>query len=72
LGRAPSPLWLSYFYCVHVLHAGEKFNFCAILDDYRIAEKIGEGGFGYVHLATHKEDNKQFAVKFMDMTQTRK
>jgi len=33
-------------------------------------EKIGEGGFGYVHLATNKETNKQYAIKFMDMTQT--
>ncbi len=42
------------------------------MDDYTISEKIGEGGFGTVHLATNKESNKQFAVKFMDMTQTRK
>ena len=37
---------------------GEAFNNCAILDDYRMAEKIGEGGFGWVHLATNKETNK--------------
>lgn len=49
---------------------GETFNFCAILDDYKMQEKIGEGGFGYVHLATNKETNKQYAIKFMDMTQT--
>lgn len=48
----------------------EKFNNCAILDDYKISEKIGQGGFGTVHLATNKETNKQFAVKFMDMTAT--
>lgn len=33
-------------------------------------EKIGEGGFGFVHLATNRETNKQYAIKFMDMTQT--
>ena len=32
-------------------------------------EKIGEGGFGTVHLATNKETKKQYAVKYMDMTQ---
>lgn len=37
---------------------GERFNNCAILDDYKIAEKIGQGGFGYVHLATNKETQK--------------
>ena len=35
-------------------------------------EKIGEGGFGTVHLATCRENNKQYAIKYMDMTQTRK
>jgi len=40
------------------------------LDDYRITEKIGEGGFGTVHLATNRETHVQYAVKFMDMTQT--
>ena len=52
--------------------AGEAFNYCAILDDYRMEEKIGEGGFGTVHLATCRENNKQYAIKYMDMTQTRK
>ena len=49
---------------------GEAFNFCAILDDYNRHEKIGEGGFGQVYLATSKNDKKQYAIKFMDMTQT--
>lgn len=35
-------------------------------------EKIGEGGFGTVHLATNRESSIQYAIKFMDMTQTRK
>ena len=48
--------------------AGEAFNYCAILDDYRMEEKIGEGGFGTVHLATCRENNKQYAIKYMDMT----
>ena len=51
-------------------HAGETFNNCAILDDYKIGELIGEGGFGKVHLGINKENKKQVAIKFMDMTQT--
>ena len=53
--------------------AGEPFNNCAILDDYVIVkEPIGVGGFGTVHLATHRETKKQFAVKFMDISSNSK
>lgn len=48
----------------------ETFNNCAILDDYKMGEKIGEGGFGFVHIARNRETNKDYAVKFMDMTST--
>lgn len=34
-----------------------------------MSDKLGEGGFGAVYLATHKKDKKQVAVKFMDMSQ---
>ena len=51
---------------------GEPFNYCAILDDYEMGKMLGKGGFGAVYLATNKLSNKQFAVKFMDMTQARK
>ena len=57
------PLW---FNC-----AGEPSNNCAILDDYTIEkEPIGVGGFGTVHLGTHRETGKNFAVKDMDITST--
>lgn len=53
--------------------AGELFNNCAILDDYIIErEPIGVGGFGTVHLGTHRETKKNYAVKYMDITSTRK
>ena len=51
---------------------GEPFNFCAILDDYDVQHQIGEGGFGTVKLATHKETRKKYAVKFMDISSARK
>ena len=52
---------------------GEPFNNCAILDDYSIIkEPIGVGGFGTVHLATHRETKKQYAVKFMDISSNSK
>ena len=48
---------------------GETFNNCAIMDDYSIVkEPIGVGGFGTVHLSTHRETKKNYAVKFMDVS----
>lgn len=58
-----------FFHCARL---GEPFNNCAILDDYVVDKIIGEGGFGIVHLAQHKETKKQVAIKFMDITQARK
>ena len=54
---------------LNILVLGENFNYCAILDDYDIGAKIGEGGFGYVLLGTHKQNKKQVAIKFMDVTE---
>ncbi len=48
---------------------GEAFNYNAILDDYQIIEEIGKGGFGTVMLARHKEDKKEVAIKFMDISE---
>ena len=39
-------------------YAGELFNYCAILDDYEMHDKLGEGGFGAVYLATNKLNKK--------------
>ena len=33
---------------------------------------IGEGGFGKVHIATHRDTKKKVAVKFMDISDQRK
>jgi serine/threonine protein kinase len=51
---------------------GEPFNDCVILDDYVIDKLLGEGGFGKVHLGINRENNKQVAIKFMDIRQIRK
>ena len=51
---------------------GEEFNNCAILDEYEMGKVIGEGGFGKVHIATHKDTKKKVAVKFMDISDQRK
>lgn len=51
---------------------GEDFNFAAILDDYTIVRELGQGGFGKVVLGRHKEDKKEVAIKFMDVSEQRK
>jgi serine/threonine protein kinase len=48
---------------------GEGFNYNAILDDYQILEELGKGGFGTVMLGRHKEDKKEVAIKFMDVSE---
>ena len=59
---------------VESLHAylGEDFNFSAILDDYTIVKELGQGGFGKVVLGKHKEEKKEVAIKFMDVSENRK
>lgn len=49
---------------------GEPFNFCAILDDYSLDKLLGEGGYGKVNLAIHRQNGKQVAVKFMDIAES--
>jgi MAP/microtubule affinity-regulating kinase len=51
------------------LSVGEDFSFNAILDDYNILSELGVGGFGKVMLAKHKENNKEVAIKFMDISE---
>jgi serine/threonine protein kinase len=42
------------------------------LDDYNITSELGVGGFGKVMLGQNKEDNKEVAIKFMDVSEQRK
>jgi serine/threonine protein kinase len=60
------------FYKHMCRRVGEDFNFSAILDDYQIIKELGQGGFGKVVLGKHKEDRKEVAIKFMDVSENRK
>jgi MAP/microtubule affinity-regulating kinase len=51
---------------------GEEFSYSAILDDYAITTELGVGGFGKVMLGKHKEEKKEVAIKFMDVSEVRK
>lgn len=52
---------------VYLATRGEDFNYCAILDDYELVGKLGEGGFGEVKLGRHRENKSEVAIKFMDI-----
>jgi serine/threonine protein kinase len=54
-----------------LMSLGEEFSYSAILDDYLITEELGVGGFGKVMLGKHKEEKKEVAIKFMDVSETR-
>lgn len=41
------------------------------MDDYQIVKELGQGGFGKVMLGRHKEDKKEVAIKFMDVSENR-
>jgi MAP/microtubule affinity-regulating kinase len=48
---------------------GEEFSYAAILDDFQIVQELGQGGFGKVMLGRHKENGKEVAIKFMDISE---
>lgn len=52
-----------------LIRLGEDFNYSAILDDYQIIKELGQGGFGKVMLGKHKEDKREVAIKFMDVSE---
>lgn len=54
---------------INNLPIGEDFNYSAILDDYQITKELGQGGFGKVMLGKHKEEKKEVAIKFMDVSE---
>jgi len=45
-----------------------SFNYLNILNQYEIINKLGQGGFGKVYKAKHKETEQVVAIKFIDIT----
>lgn len=45
---------------------GEDFDQNSSFSEYNIIKKIGEGGFGRVMLAEHKETNEKVAIKIVN------
>lgn len=58
-------------FIIQLMRLGEEFSYSAILDDYLITEELGVGGFGKVMLGKHKEEKKEVAIKFMDVSEIR-
>lgn len=63
---------ISSQYISNDTNIGEDFNYSAILDDYLITKELGVGGFGKVMLGKHKEEKKEVAIKFMDVSEQSK
>ncbi len=49
-------------------NVGGDFNTNNILNAYDLQDKLGEGGFGKVYFAKHKETGENLAIKFMDIS----
>ncbi len=47
---------------------GEDFDYSSVLNDYDRKDVLGEGGFGKVYYAVHRETNEKVAIKFMDIS----
>ena len=54
---------------LYVAPQGGDFDHAAFLDDYKMEGAVGEGGFGTVYWAVHKETGDLVAVKYMDITE---
>jgi serine/threonine protein kinase len=48
---------------------GNTFDVNNILEQYKIIEYLGKGGFGSVHKAQHKETGAIVAIKYIDITE---
>lgn len=57
---------------VYIEIAPEKpFNYLNILKQYKITQKLGQGGFGKVYKAHHRLTQEPVAIKFIDITNYR-
>jgi len=48
---------------------GNSFDANNILQQYKITEYLGKGGFGSVHKAQHKEKEAIVAIKYINITE---
>jgi serine/threonine protein kinase len=60
--------WLLMVFLFFHLETGEDYNNAQIYYQYEIIKKIGEGGFGRVYLASHKETEQLKAIKLIDIS----
>lgn len=53
---------------IYISSKGEDFDYSSVLSDYDRKDILGEGGFGKVYYALHRETGEKVAIKFMDVT----
>lgn len=53
---------------IYIALKGEDFDYSSVLSDYDQKDILGEGGFGKVYYATHRETGDNVAIKFMDIS----
>jgi len=46
------------------------FDYSSLLNQYKVLEKLGQGGFGKVHKAEHKITKNIVAIKYIDITES--
>lgn len=47
----------------------KPFNFANILRQYKVMDKLGQGGFGKVYRAQHIATGQLVAIKYIDITE---
>lgn len=53
---------------IYLSAKGEDFDYSSVLNDYDRKDILGEGGFGKVYYAEHRETGQKVAIKFMDIS----
>lgn len=53
---------------IYIAVRGEDFDYSSVLNDYDRKDVLGEGGFGKVYYAVHRETEEKVAIKFMDIS----
>lgn len=51
-----------------IMYSGKPFETFQIIDMYEQTKLLGEGGFGKVYLAKHKEKGNLVAIKYIDIS----